>query len=71
MPRDVSDIDLSTNICCVPMTMPVALGPIGLAGMNARRGELQAARAAQAAGATFTLSTVSPCSHDEVAGALV
>jgi L-lactate dehydrogenase (cytochrome) len=49
--------------------MPVVLAPIGLAGMNARRGECQAVRAAHAAGVQFTLSTVSACALDEVAGA--
>ena len=65
--RDVSDIDLSTSLLGRPVSMPVALGPIGLAGLNARRGEVQAARAAQAAGVPFTLSTVSACSLQEVA----
>ncbi len=64
--RDVSDIDLSTVLFGHRQTMPVALGPIGLAGMNARRGEVQAARAAQDWGIPFTLSTVSACSLDEV-----
>jgi L-lactate dehydrogenase (cytochrome) len=49
------------------MRLPIALGPIGLAGMNARRGEVQAARAAAAAGVPFCLSTVSACAIDEVA----
>ena len=49
------------------MALPVALAPIGLAGMNARRGEVQAAKAAQAAGVPFTLSTVGACSLQEVA----
>jgi len=48
------------------LALPVGLGPIGLAGMNARRGEVQAARAAEAAGAPFCLSTVSACSLKEV-----
>jgi L-lactate dehydrogenase (cytochrome) len=43
------------------MAMPVALAPIGLAGMNARRGETQAVRAANEAGVPFCLSTVSVC----------
>ena len=64
--RDVSQIDLSTRLLGRELPMPVALGPIGLAGLNARRGEVQAARAAQAAGVPFTLSTVSACSLDEV-----
>jgi L-lactate dehydrogenase (cytochrome) len=64
--RDVSDIDLSTTLFGQRLELPVGLGPIGLAGMNARRGEVQAARAAEAAGAPFCLSTVSVCSLREV-----
>jgi L-lactate dehydrogenase (cytochrome) len=63
---DVSEIDLSTTLFGQPWAMPVGLGPIGLAGLNARRGEVQAARAAEAAGAPFCLSTVSACSIGEV-----
>ncbi len=65
--RDVSDIDLSTELLGQRLAMPVSLGPVGLSGMYARRGEVQAARAAQAAGVQFTLSTVGCCSLDEVA----
>jgi L-lactate dehydrogenase (cytochrome) len=65
--RDVSTIDLSTTLFGQHMAMPVALAPIGLAGMNARRGEVQAARAAASAGVPFTLSTVSACPISEVA----
>ena len=65
--NDVSAIDLSTTLFGQPVSMPVALGPIGLAGMAARRGEVQAARAAAAKGVPFTLSTVSACSLAEVA----
>ncbi|MEI9988439.1 MAG: FMN-dependent L-lactate dehydrogenase LldD [Rhizomicrobium sp.] len=65
--RDVSAIDLSTTLFGRRFAMPVALGPIGLAGMNARRGEVQAARAAEAAGVPFCLSTVSACPLEEVA----
>jgi L-lactate dehydrogenase (cytochrome) len=64
--RDVSDIDLSTTLFGQRLAMPVALAPIGLAGMNARRGEVQAARAAEAGGVPFTLSTVSACPIGEV-----
>jgi L-lactate dehydrogenase (cytochrome) len=64
--RDVSSIDLTTTLFNQHLALPVALAPIGLAGMNARRGEVQAARAAAAAGVPFTLSTVSACSLDEV-----
>lgn len=65
--NDVSAIDLSTTLFGQQLAMPVALGPIGLAGMAARRGEVQAARAATANGVPFTLSTVSACSLAEVA----
>src|SRR5688572_10426966 len=64
--RDVSKVDLSTTVLGRPIAMPVALGPVGMAGMNARRGEVQAARAAERAGIPFTLSTVSTCSLAEV-----
>ena len=64
--RDVSKLDLSTELFGTRQTLPVALAPIGLAGMMARRGETQAARAAEAAGVPFTLSTVSACSLGEV-----
>lgn len=62
-----SEIDLSTELLGRRQALPIALGPIGLAGMNARRGEVQAARAAQAADVPFCLSTVSACSIAEVA----
>ncbi len=64
---DVSAIDLSTELFGRSLSMPVVLGPVGLAGMNARRGEVQAARAAEAAAIPFCLSTVSACPLDEVA----
>lgn len=66
--RDVSDIDLSATLFGQKQSLPVALAPVGLAGMNARRGEVQAARAAAAFGVPFTLSTVGACSIGEVAG---
>ena len=65
--RDVSALDLSTELLGQKLALPVALGPVGLSGMYARRGEVQAARAAQAKGVQFTLSTVGCCSLDEVA----
>lgn len=64
--RNVSKIDLSTDLFGARWNLPVALGPIGLAGLNARRGEVQAARAAEKAGIPFTLSTVGACSLREV-----
>ncbi len=64
---DVSTLDLSTELFGRRQALPVALAPIGLAGMNARRGEVQAARAANKAGVPFCLSTVSACPIGEVA----
>jgi L-lactate dehydrogenase (cytochrome) len=65
--RDVSSADLSTELFGQKIALPLALAPIGLAGLNARRGEVQAARAAEQAGVPFCLSTVSACPHAEVA----
>jgi L-lactate dehydrogenase (cytochrome) len=65
--RDVSEIDLSTELFGRRWSLPVGLGPVGLAGLYARRGEVQAARAAAAANVPFALSTVSACSLREVA----
>ncbi|SXF06331.1 L-lactate dehydrogenase [Klebsiella variicola] len=58
---------LATTILDASWAMPVALGPVGATGMYARRGEVQAARAASRAGIPYTLSTVSVCSIEEVA----
>jgi L-lactate dehydrogenase (cytochrome) len=68
--RDVSELDLSTTLFGQPSRLPVAFAPIGLAGMLARRGEVQAARAARDFGVRFTLSTVSACSLEEVTRAV-
>jgi L-lactate dehydrogenase (cytochrome) len=65
--RDVSGIDLTTELFGKRWSMPVGLGPVGLSGLYARRGEVQAAKAAAAAGVPFTLSTLSACSIGEVA----
>lgn len=66
---DVSQISLSTTLFGREQALPVALGPVGLSGMYARRGEVQAARAAAAAGVPMCLSTVSVCPLAEVAAA--
>lgn len=65
--RDVSSIDTSATLFGQRLSLPVILGPVGLAGMNARRGEVQAGRAAEQAGIPFCLSTVSACPIGEVA----
>jgi L-lactate dehydrogenase (cytochrome) len=52
------------------VAMPVGLAPVGLTGLNWADGEILAARAAQRFGVPFTLSTMSICSIEDVAGAL-
>ena len=69
--RDVSRVDSSAQLFGRVQAMPVMLGPVGIAGMCARRGEAQAARAASGADIPFTLSTVSVCSIEEVTAASV
>lgn len=64
---DVSDVDTSTNLLGESWSMPVALAPVGLAGMMARRAEVQAMKAADTVGIPFCLSTVGICSLEEVA----
>lgn len=68
--NDMSDLSLTTQLFNETLSMPVALAPVGLCGMYARRGEVQAARAAAAHGISFTLSTVSVCPIEEVAPAI-
>lgn len=67
--RDVSAIDLSAELFGQRWAMPVGLGPVGLSGLYARRGEVQAAKAAAEAGVPFALSTLSACPIAEVARA--
>ncbi|WP_372785477.1 L-lactate dehydrogenase [Phenylobacterium sp.] len=65
--RDMSQLDMAVTTLGQTFSMPVGLAPVGMAGMYARRGETQAARAAAAAGVPMCLSTVSLCSLEEVA----
>ena len=68
--RNMSELSLETQLFGEKLSMPVALAPVGLTGMLARRGEVQAARAADKKGIPFTLSTVSVCPIEEVAPAI-
>ncbi len=68
--RDMSDLSLETEIFGEKLAMPIALAPVGLTGMYARRGEVQAAKAAEKKGIPFTMSTVSVCPIEEVAPAI-
>jgi L-lactate dehydrogenase (cytochrome) len=67
--RDVSVRDPEVEVLGATLALPVVLAPVGLAGMLAPRAEVQAARAAEAAGVPFVESTVSICSIEEVARA--
>lgn len=68
--NDMSALNLETKLFDETLSMPVALSPVGLTGMYARRGEVQAAVAADQKGIPFTLSTVSVCPIEEVAPAI-
>ncbi|MCL6331450.1 alpha-hydroxy-acid oxidizing protein [Pectobacterium carotovorum subsp. carotovorum] len=68
--KNMSDLSLETQLFGEKLAMPVVLAPVGLTGMYARRGEVQAARAAAQKGIPFTLSTVSVCPIEEVAPAI-
>ncbi|MBE7926925.1 L-lactate dehydrogenase [Pseudomonas saudiphocaensis] len=66
---DVENPDTRCELIGQSASMPVALAPLGMAGLYARRGEAQAARAAAAFGVPFSLSTVGICSLAEVQAA--
>ena len=68
--KEVGEVDLSARLFGEAVSLPVALAPVGLAGMYARRGEVQAARAAASRGVPFTLSSVSVCPIEEVQPAM-
>lgn len=68
--KDMSSLSLETQLFDETLSMPVALSPVGLTGMYARRGEVQAAVAADQKGIPFTLSTVSVCPIEEVTSAI-
>eukprot|EP01013_Petalomonas_cantuscygni_P009849 TRINITY_DN22769_c0_g1_i1.p2 TRINITY_DN22769_c0_g1~~TRINITY_DN22769_c0_g1_i1.p2 ORF type:complete len:380 (+),score=64.10 TRINITY_DN22769_c0_g1_i1:2072-3211(+) len=64
--KGTAEIDLSTSLFGERLALPLALAPVGLTGMYARRGEAQAAKAAESAGIAYSLSTVSVCPIEEV-----
>ena len=68
--QDMSSLSLETPLFDETLRLPIVLAPVGLTGMYARRGEVQAARAAASRGVPFTLSTVSVCPIEEVAPAI-
>lgn len=64
--RNMSELDLSLDLFDEKLSLPIALSPVGLTGMYAKRGEVQAAKAADKQGIPFTMSTVSVCPIEEV-----
>ncbi len=66
---DMAGRSLKTQMIGEDVSMPVALAPVGLTGMQSADGEIKAARAAEKAGVPFTLSTMSICSIEDVAEA--
>ncbi|MGM4981819.1 alpha-hydroxy acid oxidase [Hyphomicrobiales bacterium] len=64
---DMSDRSLETTMVGQKASMPVALAPTGLTGMQHADGEMLAARAAEEFGIPFTLSTMSICSIEDIA----
>jgi L-lactate dehydrogenase (cytochrome) len=63
---DVSKISLATTLLGEPVAMPIAIAPTGLTGLIHGDGEMLAARAAEAAGTKFCLSTMSICTIEDV-----
>jgi len=64
---DMTGRTLETEMIGQKVSMPVALAPVGLTGMQRADGEIKAARAAEKFGVPFTLSTMSICSIEDVA----
>lgn len=65
--NDMSQLDTSIELFGEQLALPVSLAPVGLTGMYARRGEVQAAQAADQKGIPFCMSSVSVCPIEEVA----
>ncbi|MBN9530125.1 MAG: alpha-hydroxy-acid oxidizing protein [Alphaproteobacteria bacterium] len=66
---DVSTRSTATTLAGQAATMPVAIAPTGLTGLFHRNGEIHGARAAEAFGIPFCLSTMSICSIEDVRAA--
>jgi len=67
---NVDNRSTRTTMAGQDVTMPVAIAPVGLSGLNWADGEMLGARAAEKFGIPFTLSTMSICSIEDVAGAV-
>ncbi len=67
---DVAKISLTTQLLGEPVSMPLAIAPAGMTGLIHGDGEILAARAAEAAGTKFCLSTMSICTIEDVRAAV-
>lgn len=65
--RDIETLELDSQLVGQQVKMPLALAPVGMLGMQHPDGEIHSARAAEAFGVPFTLSTMSICSLESVA----
>jgi L-lactate dehydrogenase (cytochrome) len=65
--RNIDNRSTATTMIGEQVSMPVALAPVGLTGMQNADGEIKAARAAEKFGVPFTLTTMSICSIEDVA----
>ena len=68
MARNIDNRSTASTMIGENVSMPVALAPVGLTGMQHADGEIKAARAAEKFGVPFTLTTMSICSIEDVAG---
>ena len=66
---DMTNRSTASKMIGQDVSMPVALAPVGMTGMQCADGEIKAARAAAAFGVPYTLSTMSICSIEDVAAA--
>ena len=64
---DMTGRSTATQMIGQDVSMPVALAPVGLTGMQSADGEIKAAKAAEKFGVPFTLSTMSICSIEDIA----
>src|SRR5471032_98799 len=68
--RDLTTLSVASTLVDQPVTMPLAIAPTGLTGLFYGDGEIHGARAAQAFGIPFCLSTMSICSIEDVRAAV-
>lgn len=68
--KDMQSLSLETEVLGEKLAMPVLAAPVGIAGMYARRGETQVARAVASRGINYVVPTLSVCPLEEVAASV-